>query len=104
MVYPGEATHGVCWTPQYKPGHPGGVQRVAMEMVNGLEHFSCGESLRELGLFSLENRRLEKRSGDVMNVYKSLNRGQAGNRARFIPVVPSDRTGGKGQKPHKTQR
>lgn len=30
---------------------------MAMEMLNGLEHFSYGESLRELGLFSLEDRR-----------------------------------------------
>ena len=38
-------------------------------MIRGLEHLSCGEKLRELGLFGLKKRRLW---GDLIVVFQKL--------------------------------
>ena len=67
------------------------IQRRATQMIQGMEHLSYKDRLRELGLFILEKRRLQS---DLIVASQYLKGGYRKEEDRLFSRVCGDRTGG----------
>ena len=81
------------WSPQYKKDREllERVQRRATKMIRGLEHLPYQGMLRELGLFSLEKRRLW---GDLIAAFQYRKGAYKQEGSQFFERVDKSRTRG----------
>ncbi|KAK4816544.1 hypothetical protein QYF61_017745 [Mycteria americana] len=81
------------WSPQYKKDMDlfEWVQRRATKIIRGMEHLSYKERLRDLGLFSLEKRRLQE---DLIADFQYLKGAYKKDGNRLFSRACSDRTRG----------